>query len=101
MCVCVCDEYGVQAFYITMQVCTGVYIHAHVHFVKTEIRNPQPLKWYKPVCVCVCLCVCVCVCVCLCVRACVCLCVTMCEDVCVRLCVCACVYVCMHVCIYV
>ena len=82
-CVCVCDEYDVHN---NASVCTGVYIHVHVRFVKIvgEIRTQGHCKWYKPsVCVCVYMCVCVFVCVCVvCVCECVCLCVV---------CVCVCV----------
>ena len=40
MCVCVCDEYGVQAIYITMQVC----IHAHICFAQNSVRNKNPIS---------------------------------------------------------
>ena len=59
MCVCVC---------VCVCVCahTGVYIHAHVQFVKTvrEIRTQISASGTSPVCVCACACVCVCVFVC-------------------------------------
>ena len=55
MCACMC-------------VCTGVYIHAHVRFVKTVNKNQCHCIWYKPS-----LCVYVCVFLCAwCERVCVC-----------------------------
>ena len=55
---CVCDEYGVQAIYITMQVCT--FMHS-MCFVKTvRNKNPKSLQVVQAQSVCVCVCVCVC-----------------------------------------
>ena len=44
----VCDDYAVQAIYITMQLCT--FMHEYVLYVCVCVR------------ICVCMCVCVCVC---------------------------------------
>ena len=61
VCVCarVCNKYGVQAIYITMQLCVQVCTFMHMYaFVKTN-KNPT---WYKlRLCVHACVCVCVCV----------------------------------------
>ena len=57
LCVCcVCDEYGVQAIYITKQVCT--FMHS-MCFVKTvRNKNPKSLQVVQAQSVCVCVCVC-------------------------------------------
>ena len=66
MCVRVCDKYGVQAIYITMQVWT--FMHS-MCFVKTvRNKNPKSLQVVQAS-LCACVHVCVCVCVCVCVRA--------------------------------
>ena len=64
MYVCVCDEYGVQAIYITMP---GVLLHMYV-LCEYSVRNksPKSLQVVQAVCVCVCVCVCMCVCMCVC-----------------------------------
>ena len=62
VCVSVCVYVCVRVcmYVCVMRVCTGVYIHAHVRFVKTilEIRTQSLCKWYKSS-LCVCMCVCV------------------------------------------
>ena len=57
---CVCDEYGVRAIYITM--CK--YFLAHVHVCEYSVRNksPKSLQVVQAQSVSVCVCVCVCVC---------------------------------------
>ena len=71
-----CDEYGVQATYMTMQVCT--FMHMYTNSVRSKNpKSTQMVHAQSLACVCVCVCVawaCVCVCVCVCVL-CVCMCV--------------------------
>ena len=76
VCVCVCDEYGVQAIYITMQ---GVLLHLYM-LCEYSVRNKNPKSLQvvqaQSLCVCTHVCVCVHVCVCMCVCVCVCVFVT-------------------------
>ena len=71
-----CDIYGAQAIYITMQVCAGVHSCKFI-LCNNSVRNKNPKSLQlvqAQLCVCVCVCgVCVwCVCVC---GVCVCMCV--------------------------